>query len=80
MKLLLSALFALYLSFNYDQGATLELSDGSKWTIAEEDRNITSVWLTPMEIEITQNKIDSNYPYSLQSVETQQSVSANRIK
>lgn len=68
----------LYLSFNYDAGMTLELSDGSKWTIRPEDTVVTSVWIVPVEVEIQKSQ-DKDYPYSLHNISTKQTVKAKKL-
>ncbi len=78
MKQFIQILLTLYLSYNYNNGALLELSDGSRWSIKPEDVSITAYWITPMEIDIKDNQADKDFPFRLTSYETKQSVSANR--
>ena len=68
----------LYLSFNFDGGSTLELSDGSKWQINPEDTDKTSLWVLPAEIEISTSK-DVAYPNYLYNVNTKQQVKAKKM-
>jgi len=78
MNFLFSILCALYLSFNFDSGSELELSDGSRWEIAADDTATTAIWLTPMEIEIKPST-DKDYPYLLKNLGTNQVVKAKKI-
>jgi hypothetical protein len=43
---------ALSLNINIDGGRLLILSDGTKWEVAPEDRNISGLWLTPISLKI----------------------------
>ena len=79
MNFFITLLARLFLTFNYDQGALLELSDGSKWTIAPDDNKVTGLWLVPMEIEII-NSNDPSYPYILYNVQTKQKVQAKKYQ
>jgi hypothetical protein len=78
MDFLFSLICALYLSFNFDNGSSLELSDGSRWKIHPDDIDQTSIWLTPMEIEIEPVN-DKSYPYILYNLDTKQRVKASKI-
>lgn len=77
MNFFITLLARLFLTFNYDQGATLELSDGSIWSVSPDDTKITGLWLVPMEIEI-QNSNDPSYPYILNNLQTKQKVQAKK--
>ncbi len=79
MKKIVQVLFTLYLSYNYNNGSLLELSDGSRWTIKPNDVSITAFWITPMEIDIKEDQSDQAFPYKLTSYETKQSVAANKL-
>ena len=69
----------LSLSINIDSGKKLQLSDGSLWEIAPEDQNISSVWLTPFQIEIKPSN-SKTYPFSIHNLNSQESVKAKEIK
>jgi hypothetical protein len=77
MNFFITLLAHLFLSFNYDNGSTLELSDGSKWTISPDDTSVTSLWLIPMEIQIEPSN-DKTYPYILINLQTKQKVKAKK--
>lgn len=77
MNFFITLLAHLFLTFNYNNGAVLELSDGSKWSISPEDTQTTSLWLVPMEIEI-ENSNDPIYPYLLSNLQTKQKVKAQK--
>jgi hypothetical protein len=73
-----SFLLALYLSFNFNQGSILELSDGSKWRINPDDTKYTSLWLVPMEIQI-ESSDNPSYPFILNNLQTKQKVKASKL-
>jgi hypothetical protein len=75
---MLPFLLTLTLSLNLNHGALLELSDGSRWTIQDEDIPITALWLVPMEI-IVQQTTTQTYPYQLNNVATSQKVQAKKV-
>ena len=78
MNFFITLLAHLFLSFNYDNGSTLELTDGSKWAISPDDKAVTSLWLIPMEIQIEQTS-DKTYPYLLINLQTKQKVKAQKL-
>lgn len=78
MNPLFAFLMALYLSFNYQQGSVLELTDGSCWAINPDDTNITSLWLIPMQIDITTTTKNPEYPFILKNLQTKQTVQAKK--
>lgn len=78
MNLFLVFLASLYLSYNFNDGSLLVLSDGSKWKISPNDTAITELWLVPMEIEI-ENSNDTRYPFLLKNLQTKQQVKAEKL-
>lgn len=77
MNFFITLLAHLFLTFNYQNGAILELSDGSKWSISPDDIDITSMWLVPMEIQIEKSN-DEKFPYLLNNLQTKQKVKAQK--
>jgi hypothetical protein len=77
MNLILSLFAVLYLSFNFNQGALIELSDGSTWSVSPNDIPKTALWLTPMPIEIEKSS-DPDYSYTLNNLQLKQKVLANK--
>lgn len=68
----------LYLSLNFDEGAKLELSDGSTYEIASEDRLYTMYWVTPFPISLGQSG-DKKYPVKITNLNTGTSVKGKQI-
>lgn len=77
MNFFITLLTHLFLTFNYNNGATLELTDGSKWSIAPDDIPTTALWLVPMEIKI-EPSTNQTYPYLLNNLQTKQKVKAKK--
>lgn len=78
MNLFITLLTHLFLTFNYSNGAVLELTDGSKWAIAPDDISTTALWLVPMEITIEPSK-NQTYPYILSNLQTKEKVKAKKL-
>jgi hypothetical protein len=71
-----STLLALiYLSYNMSNGSMLVLSDGSRWDINPDDQKKTSLWMTPMEIQVKPSN-NQTYPYMLVNMQTKENVLA----
>jgi len=68
----------LYLSINIDSGSQLELSDNSLWEVDPDDRNISSVWLTPFPVQISPSG-DPSYPFRITNRTNHDSVKARKI-
>jgi len=77
MSKILGLLLALFLSYNLQNGTLLRLSDGSDWQINPQDVNITSMWLTPIEIAVIPTT-DPDYPFKLKNVQTGETVRAKK--
>jgi hypothetical protein len=77
MKWIIPLLTILYLSFNYDKGTLLVLSDGSRWKINEKDAEVTALWIVPVPIKIEKGT-DETYPYILNNLQTKQKVKADK--
>jgi hypothetical protein len=70
----------LYLSVNLQNGAVLELSDGSKWEVAPDNRSTSSLWLTPFPLRIEPGlNAQAPYPFILLNLNTQEKVKVKRI-
>ena len=54
----------LSLNINSQNGKELLLSDGSKWEVSPEDQKISSIWLTPIPLELLPSG-SKDYPYFL---------------
>lgn len=68
----------LYLSLNVEQGAKLELSDGSTYEIDPEDRLYTEYWITPFPIMLSGSG-NENYPVKITNMNTGRSVKGKQI-
>ncbi|NGX47375.1 MAG: hypothetical protein K1000chlam3_00748 [Chlamydiae bacterium] len=68
----------LYLSLNIDEGAKLELSDGSTYEIAPEDHLYSSYWITPFPIMLGKSD-NRKYPVKITNMNTGTSVSGKQI-
>ena len=68
----------LTLSVNIDGGRELILSDGSHWEVAPEDRPISSLWITPFPLKLTQGQ-DPAYPCILRNLNTQEIVNVKLL-
>lgn len=68
----------LYLSFNIDDGEKLELSDGSTYEIAPEDRLYTVYWITPFPVRLGDSN-NPKYPVKITNMTTGTSVKGKRI-
>ncbi len=77
MSKILGLLLALYLSYNLQNGTLLRLSAGSDWQINPQDDNVTSMWITPIEIAVIPTT-DPDYPYTLKNVQTGEKVRAKK--
>lgn len=69
---------SLYLSLNIEEGKRLELSDGSTYEIAPEDRLYTIYWITPFPIMLGKSD-DPDYPVKITNVTTGTSVNGKKI-
>ena len=54
----------LSLNINSQSGKELLLSDGSKWEVSPEDQKISSIWLTPIPLELLPSD-SKEFPYFL---------------
>ena len=63
---------------NLKGGHYIRLSDGTLWEINPSDTPITQGWITPVDIEVSQNNSDTNYPYMLKNTLTGSSVQARQ--
>lgn len=69
----------LTLQQNLQNGAQLEMSDGSIYEIAPSDRSKTTFWLTPIAMKITPSN-DPMYPALLTNTLTGVSVRAKQVR
>ncbi len=67
-----------YLSMNKKGGSEILLDNESNWSIDPKDRIISSLWLSPSPIKISQ-KGTGEYPYTLTNLHSQKSIRAKRI-
>ncbi len=70
----------LTLSENRSEGKMIILSDGSRWQIAPEDVDRSSLWLTPFPIRIEKSDDNPQYPYKIINTYTGSSVHAQKIE
>lgn len=70
---------AIFLSENLDGGQRLKLSDGSIYQIAPDDLARSSLWITPIEIKISQGT-DPNFPYLLINVDSGSALKAKQVQ
>jgi hypothetical protein len=75
MSFLSTLLALIYLSYNMANGGVLVLSDGTRWEINPQDQSKTSLWMTPMEIEVKPSD-NQSYPYMLVNMQTKETVYA----
>lgn len=68
----------LYLSLNIDDGARLQLSDGTTYEIAPEDRLYSAYWITPFPLTIGASG-DPDYPISITNLNSRRSVRGKKI-
>jgi len=68
----------LFLSLNIEDGAKLELSDGSTYEIAPEDHLYTMYWITPFPISLGDSG-DKKYPVKITNLNTGTSVKGKQI-
>ena len=68
----------LYLSLNIDNGAKLQLSDGSTFLIDPKDRIYSSYWITPFPIRLSSSN-DSDFPVKITNLTSGTSVNGMRI-
>ncbi len=68
----------LYLSLNIDNGSKLELSDGSTYEVAPEDRLYSVYWITPFPLRLSDSD-DDKYPIKITNMNTGTSVNARQI-
>jgi hypothetical protein len=70
---------SLYLAFNSNNGKTLQLSDGSVYEVAPQDRLKTALWITPFPIRVEASG-DPNYPIKLVNENTGENVKAKQVQ
>lgn len=70
---------SLTLQQNLQNGAQLELSDGSIYEIAPSDRSKTTFWLTPINMTVTPSN-DPMYPVLLTNTLSGVSVRAKQVR
>ena len=70
---------APYLSENINEGASLELSDGSAYEVAPDDRAKAAYWIAPFSITIEKSD-DPNYPLKLIDQQTKQAIKVKQTK
>ncbi len=68
----------LYLSLNIEDGAKLELSNGSTYEIAPEDHLYTAYWITPFPVMLGKSD-NPDYPVLITNMNTGTSVSGKQI-
>lgn len=68
----------LYLSFNINEGEKLELSDGSTYEIAPEDRLYTIYWITPFPVKLGRSN-NPKYPVKITNMNTGTSVKGRQV-
>jgi len=68
----------LMLSLNIENGAKLELTDGSVYEIDPEDRIYSSLWITPFKISLSESG-DAEYPVRITNLQTGTSVSGRHV-
>jgi hypothetical protein len=68
----------LYLTFNYQNGAVLELSNGATYAIAKRDQLYTAYWITPFFVQLDQSH-DPDFPVRITNLTTGTSVDARPI-
>jgi len=68
----------LFISLNIEEGAKLELSDGSLYDIDPDDRLYSSFWVTPIPISLGQSK-NKEYPVKITNMNTGTSVNGKEI-
>ena len=65
----------LHLIVNMNGGQKLVLNDNSIWEIDPEDREISSLWLSPFPLEVTHEGSDL-YPYLITNSQSHNKVKA----
>jgi hypothetical protein len=70
----------LTLSENRLNGKILLLSDGTKWQIAPDDLDRSSLWLTPFPVRVERNDQNAAYPYKIINNYTGSSVKAKKVE
>ena len=68
----------LYLSLNIGEGKYLQLSDGSTYEIAPEDRLFASYWITPFPLMISESG-NTEYPVRITNLNTGTMVNGKQI-
>lgn len=68
----------IYLSFNFENGAYLQFSNGRTYEVAPEDRVYTISWLTPFNAEFD-TSYNVKYPTMITNLDTKTSVSAKEV-
>lgn len=69
----------VYLSENLNGGSQIRMSDGSLYEIAPQDRQRSSLWLTPVAMTFDQSG-DPNYPVKITNTIMNLSVKAKQIQ
>ncbi|MCI5052586.1 MAG: hypothetical protein MRY21_05560 [Simkaniaceae bacterium] len=65
------------LSLNIDEGAFIQLEDGTVWEIDPTYRDIAAGWLLPVLIVVEENP-GSSYPYKLYNTKTKHTIEAKK--
>ncbi len=68
----------LMLSLNIENGAKLELTDGSLYEIDPDDRIYSALWITPFKISLSESD-DAEYPVRITNLQTGTSVNGKPI-
>lgn len=68
----------LHVQANIEGGKKLLLTDDSLWEVDPKDLYISSLWLSPFQMEISWEGSDP-YPYLLINIQSQKQVRARRI-
>lgn len=70
----------IYISEVLNNGAILELSDGSIWKVSLEDTEFTSAWLGPAPVKITKSLTpNKKFSYTMKNMWTNKTVRVERV-